>query len=344
VLVTPLSGPFARYGLAGAQALSLWARTAGAELAVHDAHPDPAVAMRAAAAMPADVRFGPYGAGPALAAFAATDRLVWNHGGASPRLRRPRFAHVVNVCPPGGRYFAGPLQAVCAADPGVRRVAMLHIDTGFGRAAAAGATESAAALGLELDAVPFVPGGAVAAARRLPGADVVLVAGHFDDEVAAAPVVLSRSWRAAAFVGAGTDEVLASLGAAREGLIGACPWLARVAGPPQDGPDSEWFVAAFRERTGSEPPYPAAAAFAAGVIAERCRRDAGAGAGEAETAAAAAALRTRTLFGPFALDPESGLQAAHEVLTVQWQRGRRVVVWPPHRAEAPLLHPFSTTF
>jgi branched-chain amino acid transport system substrate-binding protein len=343
VLVTPLSGPFARYGVAGAHALSLWACTAGAELVVRNADPDPAAAMRAADATGAEVRFGPYGAGPALAAFAATDRLAWNHGGASPRLRRPRFPHVVNVCPAGGRYFTGPLRAARAADPSLERVAMLHVDTGFGRSGAAGAAETASELGLDFVAVPFPPGGAVAAARRLPAADVVLVAGHFDDELAVAPVVLSRPWRAAAFVGAGTDEVLAPLGAAREGLLGACPWLARAADPPHDGPDAAWFVAAFRERTGGDPPYPAAAAFAAGVLAERCRREAGSGAGDRELAAAAAALRTRTLFGPFALDPESGLQCAQEVLTVQWQGGRRVVVWPPPRAEAPLAYPLSNT-
>jgi branched-chain amino acid transport system substrate-binding protein len=41
-----------------------------------------------------------------------------------------------------------------------------------------------------------------------------------------APVFLERSWQAAAFVGAGVDEVLAPLGATREGLLWPCPWLA----------------------------------------------------------------------------------------------------------------------
>ena len=38
-------------------------------------------------------------------------------------------------------------------------------------------------------------------------------------------------------------------------------------------------------------------------------------------------LRTRTLFGDFALD-ERGYQTAHKAVTIQWQDGKQVVVWP----------------
>ena len=37
-----------------------------------------------------------------------------------------------------------------------------------------------------------------------------------------------------------------------------------------------WFIAAFRDVTGVDPPYPAAQAFAAGVLACRCLRNSGA--------------------------------------------------------------------
>ena len=108
VLVTPLSGPLARFGAAGAAALRLWATRAsglGAPwtavgLEVVDARPAAGAAMRAAAARRPDLLFGPYGSGPAVAALAATGRTVWNHGGASGRLRRPVFGHAVNVPAP----------------------------------------------------------------------------------------------------------------------------------------------------------------------------------------------------------------------------------------------------
>src|SRR6266511_2943358 len=96
--------------------------------------------------------------GPAVAAAAATDRLVWNHGGATSQLARPRFPRVVNVPSPASTYFRGSLQAVRAADPDARTVALLHGETGFARDVAGGARAAAAALAFEVRAVGFPPG------------------------------------------------------------------------------------------------------------------------------------------------------------------------------------------
>jgi branched-chain amino acid transport system substrate-binding protein len=292
--------------------------------------------MRAAESRRPDVVFGPYGSGPAVAALGATDRPVWNHGGATDRLSRPRFAHVLNVPAPASSYFAATLQAVRAADPTSRTVSVLHATTGFGREVARGATATAEALGLVPHVLAFAPGQAEQEARQVPPADVLLVAGSFADELAAARLLLHGRWRAAAFVGAGVDEVLAPLGPAREGLLGPCQWLAHAAPTPDEGPDAAWFSRAFWAATSGEPPYPAAAAFAAGVLCARCLREARTADDDA-LLAASRRLSVTTLFGQFSLDPLSGLQAAHQVLVVQWQQGRRRVVWPPERAERPLI-------
>ena len=342
-LVTPLSGPLALYGASGAAALNIWADQAAwlappwtrVELEVLDAHPSPAAAMREGVRRQPDVVFGPYGSSPAVAALAATDRLVWNHGGATDRLRWPRFAHTLNVLAPAASYFAGVLQAVHASDPAAHTVSLLHGVTGFGREVARGAVTTAEALGLELQAVAFAAGQAERMAELLPPGDVLLVVGSFTDELSAARLLLGRQWRAAAFVAAGVQEVLAPLGPAREGLLGPCQWLASAAVTPEEGPDVAWFVRAFRAATGSEPPYPAAAAFAAGVLCARSLREARTAA-DAALLAVAARLSLRTLFGTFRLDPLTGLQVGHQTLVVQWQQGRRRVVWPPERAESAL--------
>src|ERR671913_410478 len=101
VLVTPLPGPLAPFGAAGAAALRLWATRApglpapwtSVDLEVVDAHPAAGAAMRAGAARRPDVLFGPYGSGPAVAALAATGRAVWNHGGGPRPRRRPPPGH-----------------------------------------------------------------------------------------------------------------------------------------------------------------------------------------------------------------------------------------------------------
>src|SRR5947209_232704 len=134
-----MAGPLGGYGRAGADALALWAETASGlpapwrvvDFSVHDAHPDPAAAMARAVADRPDVVFGPYGSSPALAAIGATDRLVWNHGGATSKLRRPRYPNSVNVPASAATYFDGALRAVRAANIGASTVVLLRGATGF---------------------------------------------------------------------------------------------------------------------------------------------------------------------------------------------------------------------
>jgi branched-chain amino acid transport system substrate-binding protein len=327
VLITPLSGSLARYGQATAAAIRLWAerfaRPDTVRLAVFDAHPDPVEAARRAERERPDLLFGPYGSGPMRKVAATTSRLVWNHSGA----HGAHHEHVVPVLAPASTYFAGVLQAVCQADPGVRRACVVHRDTGFGRGVAQGAQESAVRLGLETDMVTL-PAEPLAA-------DLLLAAGNFADEVALARRALPGDWRAAAFVAAGVEEILAPLGSLREGLLGPAQWLLDAAPHPDEGPAAAEFAAAYRAAVHAEPPYPAAQAFAAALIAHRCLRDAGRR-DDAAILAAARGLDCTTLFGRFALDAVSGRQIGHRVLTVQWQQGRRVVVWPPGQARAPV--------
>lgn len=324
-LVTPLSGPLAGYGRAGALALQIWAEghPGGAELRTFDAHPDPAAAVREAERERPDLLFGPYGSGPARRVARATARLIWNHGGA---MVEPD-ANVVSVLVPARTYFQGAVQVVHEATAGASRLAVLHGDTEFARAVAGGAQETAAQLGLytHRKALP----------TDAPEADLLLVAGSFDQELEVARRLLPGRWRAAGFVGAGVEEVLADLGPLREGLIGPAQWLPEVAPVPDEGPPAAEFIGAYRARAGADPPYPAAQAFAAGVIAGRCAKEA-THTDDGALLAAARRLDFTTMFGRFRLDPSTGEQAGHRVLTVQWQDGRRRVVWPRERAQASL--------
>jgi branched-chain amino acid transport system substrate-binding protein len=349
MLVTPLSGPLARFGRATGSALRLWAEQAAelprplnaVRLDVKDAHPDPAAAAREGLAAQPHLVFGPYGSGPAQKALSVTERAAWNHGGAISTIRWPAFPGVVNVLAPASTYFRGILQVVRSVEPDQgQHVAILHRRHGFPAEVARGALDLASRLGFETTAIGFSSGEAGRAASSVPPADILLVAGSFEEEVAAARALLGRGWRAAGFVGAGVDEVLASLGPAREGLLGPCQWMANAAPQPSEGPDAHWFVTRYRAAVGSDPPYPAAQAFAAGVLAARCLREAEAPDDEAQLAVARR-LVCRTLYGEFRLDAATGLQIGHEVLTVQWQAGKRRVVWPAERAERPLVYPSS---
>src|SRR4051812_290992 len=133
VLVTPLSGPLARFGKAGASALALWAEHSAVSLRVIDAYPSAASAIRTAEASRPDVMFGPYGSGSALAAAAASKGVIWNHGGATTRLARPAYPRVVNVGSPAYRYLAAVLETLAADGLGEgSQVVIVHGGTGVG--------------------------------------------------------------------------------------------------------------------------------------------------------------------------------------------------------------------
>lgn len=343
-LVTPLTGPLALYGQASAHGLGIWARHAanlplpwtGVDLDIRDTGQNTAAAVQTALSTQPDILFGPYGSSAMLRAARESPRVIWNHGGATSELRRDAFPQVINVLSPASTYFANVLQAVRAFDPKAVTVSLLHSNSGFGRDVAAGAASTGAALHFEIHTVPFEPSHAISALSRVPPGDVLLVVGNFADECAVAPSLLAQSFRFAAFVGAGVEEVLAPLGNLREGLLGPVQWMATAAPEPDEGPRADWFVQKYREEIGIDPPYPAVQAFAAGLLCARCLRECGSCDDEALLAAAYQLVCT-TLYGTFQLDPSSGLQSGHQILVVQWQQGMRCVVWPKEQAESALV-------
>jgi ABC-type branched-subunit amino acid transport system substrate-binding protein len=275
--------------------------------------------------------FGPYGSGPAIAAAAASTGVVWNHGGATARLARPAYPRVVNGESPAYRYLAAVLETLVAE--GLREgseVVLMHVDTVFGREVAAGAAAAARRLGLLQRSVTFRPGRARDVLAQVPAAEVLLSAGSFDDDVAIAQWACERRWRAVGLVAAGVEELRHAIDDRVEGLYGPCQWFDDGTDDPADGPNSEWFSRCYRDANGTEPPYPAAGAFAAGVVWQRCVKEAGT-IESLPVLAESQRLDTTTLFGRFRVDPVTGVQTGHEIRVVQWRGGRRVLVNRPLR-------------
>jgi len=52
-------------------------------------------------------------------------------------------------------------------------------------------------------------------------------------------------------------------------------------------------------------------------------------------------LRLYTYYGALQIDPETGLQIAHDMVVGQWQNGEKVVVWPREAAEASPVYPLK---
>jgi len=178
----------------------------------------------------------------------------------------------------------------------------------------------------------------VTASLERQSPDLVISAGSFDDEVVLNEALLESGLRAKAvcLAAAAMQEFSHALGTDAEGLLGPSQWEPRLAYAPDFGPGPDEATEGIRAQ-GAPPDYPAAQAYAACLIAQRCLEEEGAD--DESLWRAACALDCVTFFGRFRIDPATGLQVAHEMVLVQWRRGRKLVVWPPAFSHAKPLYP-----
>jgi branched-chain amino acid transport system substrate-binding protein len=126
-------------------------------------------------------------------------------------------------------------------------------------------------------------------------------------------------------VAAGVARFGADLADEAEGIVGPSQWEQDAEIIPQIGPSGRDFARRMRALGAPECDYPAAQAYAAGLVTLAALRATGS-LDQAHLRSAFSGLRTTTLFGDFAIDPVSGRQVGHKMLLVQWHRGRKVLI------------------
>ncbi len=284
----------------------------------------------------ADLIVGPYGSDlvrEAGAWAAQQGRVLWNHGGSADDVQR--LSGVVSVASPASRYLAAVLEAVAPHRRSARALVAVSRG-GFGQHAAQGAQQAATRLGMSVGCVTHdeVP--------EVPDADVLLLAGSFEQDVALLRRLRTRPaiiGAVAAGLGAFADE----FGRRAEGVLAPSQWEEGVHFAVDLGPRSATVLRALRARV--LPPlsagigtghieYPSAQAYATVVVALHCVQDAGS-VDDAALAGAARRLRCTTFFGRYGL-ADDGRQLDHHMLVVQWRAGMKRVVWPPELAETEL--------
>ena len=314
----PLTGRYGALAADSARGLDAWARACGATLTIEDCGEDPEAAARLTVALAdrVDVLFGPYGSGATRAvaqAMAGRPVVVWNHGGAATERTG---AWIVDVLTPAERYWAGLASVLVAQGADIDRVAVLHAQGGFGQAVGQGAVASLRQAGRHPAMVASFDhdsAATVAAYALDAGVTAIVGCGRFEDDIALG-MALRDVDVAVGLVACGVAAAAREFGHALLGWFGPCQWLADGDVPAGLGAGAD---------------YPAAQAYACGVIAERAI----AVAGTVDPRAvwdAVRALRTETFFGAFAVD-DQGRQVGHSPLIVRWVAGpdgpQRHVVW-----------------
>lgn len=297
-----------------------------------------------------DLLFGPYSSVLTLAAVEVADKhgkLLWNQGGAAAGLYQRGFRNIVGILTPATAYLAGLLDAVLLAHPEAGSLLISRSSLGrFAKDVCLGVEEAAERLGFELlPEVEFDPRSddfsrVVAAVDRWKP-DVLVAVGRTENDIGMAKQ-LARSNLAigvVAMVAAGIQQFRDQLGHSAEGFIGPSQWEPDTGNAVDFNPTGVQVAESLSRAGHTALDYPAAQAYAAGVVVQRCLRDVDR-IDDVALREAAASLDFSTFFGQFKIDRVTGKQIGHSTLLVQWQGGRKVVIWPQSVATAPLHFPW----
>ena len=297
-----------------------------------------------------DLLFGPYSSVLSRAAAEVAEahqRLLWNQGGAADDIYQQGFRWLVGVLTPASGYLAGLLPLVRQADPEAATVGLVRAYPGaFPRAVSSAVHRQALSLGFQATYIREYPPSLDDFSNVLEevkgiAPEVLVVVGRVSNDLQFAKQLVRRpvGLRAVAVVAAPIHQFQEALGGDVEGFIGPSQWEPVGNYPHDYGPSALEVLESFRRRGHSPVDYPMAQAYAAGVVAQMCVEQAGTLEDQIlrETASK---LDFSTFYGRFNIEPDTGQQVGRSALIVQWQKGRKVVLWPPELRQANLVYPW----
>lgn len=228
-----------------------------------------------------------------------------------------------------------------AARNGLKTVAVIHQDGLVANAIAQGAGELAKRKGLELilletyRSTPEDFSQLLNKAKAAKPDVLVLASTRFDDLVAMTRQAkeLDFNVRMLSSVPYGLlPDYYKQLGRQAEFVYSGSFWETSI-----PYPGNAEFVAAYEKEFKHAPAVQSAGGYAAcRLLTDAARRSGSLDSDKLREALVA--LRTTTVLGDFAID-ERGYQTGHKAITVQWQEGKQVVVWPDQFVSGKLRFP-----
>jgi branched-chain amino acid transport system substrate-binding protein len=252
---------------------------------------------------------------------------------------------IYSMLPPVEVYHEGLIDMAVTRD--LRSVAVINNDELSAKAGAQGTIELAKKRGLQVVFVDVHPLGSTdfsTTLTKIRAANPDVLAGftRFQDAVAIIRQMKSLNVNprmVGLTVGVDTIKFYEELGRDAEFVYGATAWVPELVELRAGGlipiarqyPGAREFVQSYkREFPGADSSYHSAAGYGGcEILVEAIRR---AGALDSDKLREAILRIDRnTVFGRFKVDPD-GVQIGHKMLTVQWQEGKKVIVWPEELA------------
>jgi branched-chain amino acid transport system substrate-binding protein len=309
-----------------------------------------------------DCVFAPYSSGLTLSGAPVAEKygmLYMDHGGASNKIFRQGFQYIVQTIGPATSYHMGTLDMIHSTDPKAKKVALAYEDSEFARMVMEGAEEHAKKLGFKVVFKRTYPKGVtdltpLLSALKATKPDFVIGGGHFEDGQLFNRQMadLDIDTNALSLIAAATlPAFYKALTSMAEGVMGPSHWEygvkyseaeAKKVGLQWIGPSQDEFVDLFKKALGKDviPDYHAAEAGAAALAYVLAVEKAGS-ADPDKVRAALGDLKFMSFYGGWDID-DTGLQVGHTMVDVQWQMGKRIIVWPPEAQTGRLAYPMPS--
>lgn len=254
-------------------------------------------------------------------------------GASSDRLWRKGYKNIFGLYTTAGNYTAGFLELLLLKD--IKKIAIIHTDDAFSLELASGTKKRAERLGLEIVLYEGfhkgeeIPEYIIKKLKDLRP-DGIILGGHFEEAINMLKIFKKIKWYPKAYfasVGPALERFYKIAGKDAEGVFSASQW------EPENGmPGSLEFYNAFVKRFSKEPSYHAATAYAAGMLLEEALKRTGSF-DRSKIREVLSLMDIFTILGRYNVDA-SGKQIKHYNLVIQWQKGKKKIVWPEEVAKA----------
>jgi len=315
------------------------------ELVIYDDQSQPATAVKLYEKLitedKVDAVMGPYSSAVSEAVANVTEKykkVMVAPLAATTSIFKKGRKYIFMVITPAENYLDGLIDM--AAKRGLKTVAIINEDTLFPKASASGTAEAAKKRGMQVVLQEAYPKGntdfsALLVKIKAANPDVLAAGTYFDDAVAITRQMKELNVNPKMFgltVGGDLPEFYDLLKQNAEYVYGSTQWDETLPYPGQ-----KEFLAAYTKKFKHEPSYHAAAGYAGCLIyGEAVKR---AGTLDADKVREQLLkMEIKTAFGDYKVDAD-GFQVAHKMVMLQWQDGKRVVVWPDDLAGGKARYP-----
>ncbi len=344
-----LSGKYAASAEYQQQAYLLWAEQLNArggllgrpvEIRIYDDRSDPATGVRLYEKLigedKVDLVVGPYSSAVTAAVSTVAEKrrmpLVAPMAAAEDIFSRG-YKYVFQVITPAHLYFPGAVEL--AAQNGVKSVALTGEDSEYPRAAVPAGQVAAEKKGMKIINLGFYPKGikdfsAIITRAKSQGAEMFICGCYEPDSIQLVRQAKELDYNPKLFVagvGPAVPEFAKALGKDADYVIGTDHWDPRV-----QTPGNPEFVAAFTKKFARVPGYHAAGSYGGMQVLEAAVKKAGSVEPE-KLRSALLQLDIVTIFGRYKVT-ETGAQVGKSAFLLQWQNGKKEIIWPSEVATA----------